>query len=295
MDETLETSRSGAGCARIMVGDLIEIVGRGHIHQIVKAEAGRTIHTHKGTLNMDDMIGKPFGSVVQSHNGNRFYLLQPSLTDLIKFIPRKTQILYPKDIGFLLLNLAVAPGNRVLEAGSGSGAMTIALAHAVGPGGKVYSYEKREEFQQIAIRNVSRIGYEPRVDFKVRDIENGFDERNVDAVFLDVPNAYDYLAQVKAALKPGGFFASLLPTVNQVTLLLKALEENVFGFLEVCEVMLRYYRAEAEKFRPSDRMVGHTGYLIFGRSLIVDAAGTGLRRELSEESEDRSVSPDEAE
>ena len=292
MDETLETSRSGAGCARIMTGDLIEIVGRGHIHQIVKAEAGRTIHTHKGTLNMDEMIGKPFGSIVQSHNGNRFYLLQPSLTDLIKFIPRKTQILYPKDIGFLLLNLAVAPGNRVLEAGSGSGAMTIALAHAVGPDGKVYSYEKREDFQQIAIRNVSRIGYEPRVDFKVRDIENGFDERDVDAVFLDVPNAYDYLAQVKAALKPGGFFASLLPTVNQVTLLLKALEENVFGFLEVCEVMLRYYRADAEKFRPSDRMVGHTGYLIFGRLLIEDAAGAGLRRDLSEESEDRSVSSD---
>lgn len=286
MNETLETSRFDAGCARIMVGDLIEIVGRGHIHQIVKAEAGRTIHTHKGTLNMDDMIGKPFGSIIQSHNGNRFYLLQPSLTDLIKFIPRKTQILYPKDIGFLLLNLAVAPGNRVLEAGSGSGAMTIALARAVGPDGKVYSYEKREEFQQIAIRNVSRIGYEPRVDFKVRDIENGFDERNVDAVFLDVPNAYDYLTQVKAALKPGGFFASLLPTVNQVTLLLKALEENAFGFLEVCEVMLRYYRADAEKFRPSDRMVGHTGFLIFGRSLIEDAAGAGLRRELSEESED---------
>lgn len=286
MNETLETSRFDAGCARITVGDLIEIVGRGHIHQIVKAEAGRTIHTHKGTLNMDDMIGKPFGSIIQSHNGNRFYLLQPSLTDLIKFIPRKTQILYPKDIGFLLLNLAVAPGNRVLEAGSGSGAMTIALARAVGPDGKVYSYEKREEFQQIAIRNVSRIGYEPRVDFKVRDIENGFDERNVDAVFLDVPNAYDYLTQVKAALKPGGFFASLLPTVNQVTLLLKALEENVFGFLEVCEVMLRYYRADAEKFRPSDRMVGHTGFLIFGRSLIEDAAGAGLRRELSEESED---------
>lgn len=283
MNDTQETSRPDFDDVRIKIGDLVEIVGRGHIHQIVKVEAGRTIHTHKGTLSMDEIVGKPFGSVVQTHNGNRFYLLQPSLTDLIKFIPRKTQILYPKDIGFLLLNMAVAPGNRVLEAGSGSGAMTIALGHAVGPNGKIYSYEKREDFQQIAIRNVTRIGYEPRVEFKARDIGDGFDERNVDAVFLDIPNAYDYLPQVKAALKPGGFFASLLPTVNQVTLLLKALEENVFGFLEVCEVMLRYYRADADKFRPSDRMVGHTGYLIFARSLLDVTDDAAFRRSLIEE------------
>ena len=115
---------------------------------------------------------------------------------------------------------------------------------------------------------MSRIGLESRVEFKIRNIEDGFDERNVDALFLDVPNAYDYLPQAKRALKSGGFFGSLLPTANQVSLLIEALEPNRFGFIEVCEVMLRYYRANAAKFRPSDRMVGHTGYLIFGRSLV---------------------------
>ncbi len=266
----------------IQAGDLVEIVGRGHIHQIIQVNPDVTIHTHKGLIAGADFIGKPYGSLVRSHNGNVFYALQPSLADLVKFLPRKTQILYPKDIGFILFNMGIAPGQRVIEAGTGSGSMTIAIANAVGTNGRVYSYEARAEFQQIAIKNVSRIGYESRVEFKVRDIENGFDETGVDALFLDVPNSYDYLPQVKAALKSGGFFASLLPTTQQVTLLIEALKKNQFGFLEVCEIMLRYYRADENKFRPSDRMVGHTGYLIFGRSLVGDASEDAFEPEFPE-------------
>lgn len=276
----MEDERKQTG---IQVGNLVELVGRGHIHQIHRIEEDQTIHTHKGIIKSDDIIGKPFGSIIQSHNGNQFFLLQPALTDLIKNLPRKTQILYPKDVGFILLNLAIGPGTRVIEAGTGSGAMTIALAHAVGSTGRVFSYEAREEFQSVAIKNVSRIAYEDRVDFKVGNIEAGFDETNVDAVFLDVPNSYDYIPQVKAALKSGGFFGSLLPTANQVTLLLEALEANYFGFVEVCEVLLRYYRVDAQKFRPSDRMVGHTGYLIFARSLIDPVPGASYQSNSSDE------------
>lgn len=273
---------AAAGDGVIQAGDLVEIVGRGHIHQIIQVDPEATIHTHKGLLKGADFIGKPYGSLVQSHNGNEFYALQPSLADLVKFLPRKTQILYPKDIGFILFNMGIAPGQRVLEAGTGSGSVTIALANAVGPSGRVYSYEAREEFQQLAIKNVSRIGYASRVDFKVRNIEDGFDETGVDALFLDVPNSYDYLPQVKSALKSGGFFASLLPTTQQVTLLIEALKRNRFGFLEVCEIMLRYYRADENKFRPSDRMVGHTGYLIFGRSLVDEASEEAFEADLPE-------------
>ena len=248
-------------------GDLVELVGKSHFHHIFKIKHGDQVQSHKGVINTDDLIGKPWGSIVQSHNGNQFYALQPALTDLIKNLPRNTQILYPKDIGFILINLAVGPGKRVVEAGTGSGALTTALAYAVGDTGKVYSYDYREDLQKTAISNLDRVELNDRVIYKVRNIQDGFDETNVDALFLDVPNPYDYLPQVRNTLKPGGFFGSLLPTTNQVTLLLEQLKSNQFGFVEVCEVLIRYYRTEAARFRPSDRMVGHTGFLIFARPL----------------------------
>ncbi len=248
-------------------GDLIELIGRGNLHQILKIQPDDEIHTHKGVVRTNDIIGKLWGSIIQSHNGNQFYIVQPALTDLIKNLPRNTQILYPKDVGFVLLNLAIGPGKRVIEAGTGSGALTTALAYAVGLSGRVYSYDNREDLQRTAIKNLDRVGLNDQVDYHVRNIEEGFIERNVDALFLDVPNAYDYLEQARAALKPGGFFGSLLPTMNQVTLLLDSLKKNTFGFIEVCEIMIRYYRIDANRFRPSDRMVGHTGFLIFARPL----------------------------
>lgn len=249
-------------------GDFAEIVGKGHYHHILKIAAGCDIQTHKGVLKMDDMIGKPWGCTVKSHNDNLFFVLQPALTDILKYTERNTQILYPKDIGFVLLNLAIGPGKRVIEAGTGSGALTTALSWAVGASGRVYSYEARPEMQAVAMKNLTKLELDDRVDFKLRNIEAGFDERDVDALFLDVPNAYDYLPQVREALKPGGFFGSILPTASQVMSLLAALKENAFAFTEVCEILIRYYRPDPIKFRPADQMIGHTGYLIFSRSLV---------------------------
>lgn len=253
---------------KVQEGDLAEIIGQKHFHHIVKIKPGEEIQSHKGIIQMDDLIGKPWGSVVKSHNGSTFYVLQPALTDLVKNIPRNTQILYPKDIGFVLLSLAIGPGKRVIEAGTGSGALTIAFAYSIGDAGRVYSYEMRPEMQRIAIENLKRTELDSRVDFKIRNIADGFDEKDVDAIFLDVPNSYDYLPQVRAALKPGGFFGSILPTMNQVTKLLGALKSDWFAFTEVCEILIRYYRPDAEKFRPVDRMVAHTGFLIFARPLV---------------------------
>lgn len=248
-------------------GDLAEIVGRSHFHHIVKIERGGEIQSHKGVLKMDDLIGVPWGSTVKSHNGNTFFILQPALGDMLKNIPRNTQILYPKDIGFVLLSLAIGPGKKVVEAGTGSGALTTAFAYAVGNEGHVYSYEARSEMQAVAMKNLTRSFLQDRVDFKLRNIEDGFDETDADALFLDVPNSYDYVAQAKKALKPGGFFGSILPTANQVTKLLSALKAGGFAFTEVCEILIRYYRTDPERFRPADRMVGHTGFLIFSRPL----------------------------
>jgi tRNA (adenine57-N1/adenine58-N1)-methyltransferase len=183
-------------------------------------------------------------------------------------IKRNTQIMYPKEIGYILVTMGIGPDKHVLEAGTGSGSMTTALAYLVGPNGRVTSYEVRPEMQRLAIKNLERVGLAERVTFKLGDIKDGFEERDIDAVFLDVPNPYDYMAQVKAALKPGGPFGTILPTTNQISTLLVALKREHFAFIEVCEIFLRFYKAVPERLRPTDRMVAHTGYLVFARSII---------------------------
>jgi len=248
-------------------GDLVQLVGLRHKSFIFPLKPGGDFHTHRGILQHDDLIGLPWGTQVFSHLGAPFFLLQPALADLLLDLKRNTQILYPKDIGFILITMGIGPGQKVLEAGTGSGAMTIALAHAVGAEGHVISYEQREEMQNLARKNITRTGLDSRVDFKLRDIQEGFDETDVDAFFLDVPNPYDYIAQVRAALKPGGFFCGIVPTVNQAEILLRALRRHRFAFLEMCEVLLRYYKPEPDRLRPTDRMVAHTGYLIYGRRI----------------------------
>ena len=262
-------------------GDLAQLVGLRHKHFILTLQAGAKFETHRGILQHDNLIGKPWGTQVFSHLGSPFFLLQPSLADLLIDLPRTTQILYPKDIGFILVTMGIGHGQKVMEAGTGSGSMTTALAHAVGPNGQVISYEVKQDVQNLARKNLTRFGLDSRVDFKLRDIEEGFDETDVDSFFLDVPNPYDYIAQVRAALKPGGFLCCLIPTFNQVEKTLYALRQNNFAFVEVCEILLRYYQAIPNRLRPTDRMVAHTGFLIFGRRIepSYDARGKELSAE----------------
>jgi tRNA (adenine57-N1/adenine58-N1)-methyltransferase len=264
-------------------GDLAQLVGLSHKHFIVSLQPGSDFQSHRGVLKHDDLIGKPWGSQVFSHLGAPFFLLQPSVADLLINLPRSTQILYPKDIGYILITMGIAPGQHVVEAGTGSGSMTIALATAVGQEGRVSSYEQRQDLQNLARKNVDRVGLASRVDFKLRDIQLGFDETEADAFFLDVQNPYDYIAQVRAALKPGGFFCSLVPTFNQIEKTLYALRKNKFAFVEVCELLLRYFKPEPSRIRPTDRMVAHTGFLMFARRIEpnTDPRGKELSNEVS--------------
>ncbi len=249
-------------------GDIAELVGPRAKNFIIRLTPGERLQTHRGILYHDDLIGKTWGTMVYSHVGRSFILLQPSLGNLLREMPRTTQIMYPKDIGFILVTMGIRPGQHVLEAGTGSGSLTAAMAFAVGPQGQVTTYEQRVETQRLAMKNLARLGLEDRVNFKLRDIAQGFDERNVNALFLDLPNPYDYIPQVRQALMPGGFFGTILPTTNQIIRLLEALKRENFAFIEVVELMLRYYQVEPERFRPVDRMIAHTGYLIFARPII---------------------------
>lgn len=250
------------------IGDLIQLVGMRNKSYIFNVTEDKELHTHRGVIKHNDLIGLPFGSKVLSHNGSAFFLLQPSIADILMDLKRITQILYPKDIGYILLTMGIGEGQHIVEAGTGSGAMTIALAHSVGKSGKVSSYDQKKEFQNLAKKNLSLVGMDDRVDFKIRNIEEGFDETDADALFLDVQNPFDYIPQVRSAIKPGGFFGCLVPTTNQVSRLLHQLRLNQFAFLDVVEIFLRFYKPEPERLRPTDRMVAHTGFLIFGRPLL---------------------------
>lgn len=251
-------------------GDLVLLVGHDRKSSIVRMQSGNEFQTHRGVFSHDDVIGKRWGETIDTHLGYTYLILPPSLDELVLDVRRATQIIYPKEIGYMLMKMNIGPGTHILEAGTGSGGLTLALARMVQPEGHVYTYESRPEMQELAKKNVERVGFTDYVTFKIRDIEEGFDEQGLDAAILDVREPWLYLEQVHTALRGGGFFGSLVPTVNQVGVLLRNLEMRPFGYVEVEELLLRPYKAVAERLRPVDRMVAHTGYLIFARALLGD-------------------------
>ena len=249
-------------------GDLVLLVAQNRKQFIVRLEQGGELQTHKGVIRFDDLLGRPLGRQVHTHLGYSFLALEPSLHDLIKDLRRVTQIMFPKDIGYLLLKMNIGSGSRVVEAGTGSGGLTLALARAVSPTGRVFSYEIRSDVVALARKNLARVGLLEWVDLEERDIAEGFNETDVDALFLDVRSPWDYLSLAWKALKGGGFFGAILPTTNQVSRLVRALPDVGFGVIEVEELLLRSYKAVPDRLRPMDRMVAHTGYLIFARKLM---------------------------
>jgi tRNA (adenine57-N1/adenine58-N1)-methyltransferase len=249
-------------------GEVVQIV-LGRKRFLMRLQGGELQHTHCGLIPHDDLIGQIPGTPMSTHLGSPYVALPPSLHDVIMSIRRRSQIVYPKDIGYILLKLNVGPGSRVVECGTGSGALTIALAHAVQPNGRVYSYEQREDMLETASKNLANVGLLEWVELKQRDAAEGFDERDAHALFLDVRTPWDYLPQAWDTLMEGGFFGAIVPTSNQVSSLIEGLEKCAFHDIEVCEIMLRSFKPVAARLRPADRMVGHTGYLIFARRLAV--------------------------
>ncbi|OGO14785.1 MAG: hypothetical protein A2Z14_04070 [Chloroflexi bacterium RBG_16_48_8] len=226
------------------------------------------LQTHEGIIQHQNLINLPWGSYVESHLGKPFLFLEPTLRDILLHIQRRSQIIFPKDIGYILLRLSIGPGKTVIEAGTGSGALTTALAWVVGPTGKVFSYDKRLDMQELSKKNLIRAGLDQQVEFRMKDLSEGCDEKDADALFLDLSEPQKYLDVVRKALVNGGTFGAILPTMNQVSALLEGLQDQHFGMIEVCEILLRFYKTVPQRLRPLDRMVAHTGYLIFARPLM---------------------------
>jgi tRNA (adenine57-N1/adenine58-N1)-methyltransferase len=181
---------------------------------------------------------------------------------------RNTQIIYPKDAALIVMFSGIGPGSRVVESGTGTGSLTTALAHYVGPTGKVYTYELRSEFQKNAAKNLERSKLINHVEMKSGDVTLGIEERDVDAVILDLAVPWLVVPHAYEALRPSGILVSFSPTIDQVVKTTEALRENGFVFIETVECMMRAMQVERGKTRPQTLMTGHTGYITHARKIL---------------------------
>ncbi len=248
-------------------GDTIKIYFENGKSFITKA-LSKPYHTHLGMVDMEKFIGQHYGYHDKTNKNKGFFVLRPNLDDMIMKIKRATQVTYPKDLSYAIFVMGIKAGDKVVEAGCGSGAATTAFAYFVGEEGRVVSYEKREEFIELAKSNLARFNLDHRVTFKHRDIVDGFDDEDSDAVafFLDVKTPWEYIDNVKKILKTGATLCVLCPTTNQLSQTLISMKTG-FIDINILEIMVRWYKTNPERIRPQDRMIGHTAYLLFGKRI----------------------------
>lgn len=234
---------------------------------LLRVDPGRQFHTHKGFINLRDLVGKPYGSQVRSSLNHTFWALKPTTHDLIMHSARKTQIMYPKDIGLIILKLGLTSGSKVLEIGTGSGAMTVAAAMAVKPSGHVHSYEARKEFAEIAERNLRRASLREFVTIHEADASMGIEGTEFDAAIMDVGDPWPIIPHMHKALAGGAPLVSFSPTINQVEKTTEAFAKEGFTNVHTLECFIREIRADTGKTRPATMMIGHTGYMTFAQKI----------------------------
>jgi tRNA (adenine57-N1/adenine58-N1)-methyltransferase len=247
----------------------------------------------RGDLAPESLYGLEEGSHVKFSTGERYLVLRPTYADLIPHLPRAAQVIYPKDTGPLLVWGDVYPGATVIEGGVGAGALTIALLRAVGPTGRLISYELREDFAAAARRNVGTFfGEAPNWTIKLRDLYEGFDETGVDRLFIDLPEPGRALDVVARALRPGGVFVGYVPTVLQLKDTVETLQRRPdFAEIESFETLMRNWHVKGMSVRPVHRMIAHSAFIIVARRLSdaaaeIPAAAAAVPGEVDERPED---------
>jgi len=246
-------------------GETVALKRPGAAAILVRVARGPQKIGNEGVLDLTELLGTDPGRPVV-WLGTTYHALRPSLSDLLGAVRRGAQIVTAKDAAQLVSLAGVEPGGRVAEAGAGSGALTVVLAFAVGPSGRVFSYDRRDDFLEAARANVRRAGFESRVSFRLRDVaEHGLDEDSLSSVVLDLPEPWAVLASAHARLRVGGYVATYTPTYNQLERTVRALREHGFDEVRALEVIERGIHVGEGGTRPEFEMLGHTGFLAAGR------------------------------
>ena len=246
-------------------GEPVLLIDRKRRRYLFDLASGREFHTHTGVIAHDDIIGAPEGTRLRSTRGATFLALRPTLADAVLKMPRGAQVIYPKDIGPILVLADIFAGARVLEAGVGSGALSMALLRA---GAVVSGYELREDFCARARANVERFcgsGALDRYRTELRDVYEGIDEIGLDRVVLDLPEPWRVVPHAASALRPGGILLAFTPSTVQVQRLRQALDDSPFDLHETVEILQRGWHVDQDAVRPNHRMVAHTGFLTVSR------------------------------
>ncbi|MCP4307250.1 MAG: tRNA (adenine-N1)-methyltransferase [bacterium] len=251
-------------------GDACLLFDRKGRRYLIELIAGAEFHHHHGVLPHDEMIGIEEGTTVRSSKNRPLTLMRPRLADYALKMPRGAAVVYPKDVGAILVWADIQPGNLVLEAGTGSGALTMALARAAGATGKVVSYELREDHAKLAKKRIKGFfGDIPdHIDLRLGSVEEGLPELRPDRIVLDVPEPWHAVPGAATNLAPGGIFCCYVPTVPQVQEVRRSLDQTG-AFLDIMtfEIMMREWAVDGRSVRPSHRMIGHTGFITVARKL----------------------------
>ena len=253
----------------LQTDEAVILLDRKDREYLARLDQRATISIRGGKISVADIIGRPEGSVVRSSLSEPFLVFRPSLPQLIPNLPRSAQLIYPKDIGPILLWADIFPGARVLEAGVGAGALSMALLRAIGETGQLISYEIRADFAELARKNVFRyLGPVSNWTVKLGDVASDLTETEIDRIVLDLPEPWQVVGRAWSALRPGGYLLSYLPTVLQVKTLVDALRDDTrFSCIETTETLMRYWHFKGMSARPQHRMVAHTGFITSARRL----------------------------